>query len=357
MSSTIHPIRLVAGFEIRPPAPGCDLVLERQAAERLGPLIADDLSACVSEVTGGHLVVGPALLEPGQVLSPNHAPWRAMREIARLEGRFEPGVTSIGAVGGRLSHDVLAPYREPPDGLFVCLPLLLVVEGEGFERAESALESRLFDLGGLKPPAMGTLAEITGLDPVHGQLMTLTDLMALVKMQLAGAGLDPFWPPVEHALLSSDKPAELDLPAGLKAHWNTDAAGWELEFKAFDGRALDDYALWIRAFRQTTALLESHLIAWRAVLKNGSAQVDDDNRWVRDPAGSARGPNRACFQPHDSVGLIACSAVLDGELAHYYPLFAGAVGELEAELAGHGIESIAWPAEAVVRNGGFGVDD
>ncbi|MCA1778792.1 MAG: hypothetical protein LC637_05280 [Xanthomonadaceae bacterium] len=342
MSRWPNHIRLVAGFEIRPPSTQARYVFERDQAERLGGLIADDLAACVADVRAGHLVIGPALLEPGQVLSPGHAPWTAMREIARLDGPLEPGVTSIGSRQGRLSHAVLEPCREPPQGLFVCLPLLVAVEAARFETLATQLEQVLFERGGLQPPAMGTLADATGLDPVHGQLMTQADLMALVKMQLAGAGLDPFWPPVEHALLAPDQAASLELPAGLKALWNIKAGGWELEFAIPQefGSASDAWALWLRSWRQTIALLETHLVPWRALTDEPVATVDDANQWVRAANGPADGPNRAWIRQHPEVGLIGYSSIIDGQRADYFPLHAEAIGALKARFAECGIDQI-----------------
>ncbi|MDT8409293.1 MAG: hypothetical protein RQ741_06815 [Wenzhouxiangellaceae bacterium] len=354
MSAAPHHIRLLAGFEVRPASTDARFEFDRPASERLGRLIADDLAACVAEVVDGHLVTGPALLEPGQLTSPQHTPWAAMLNLASLDKAFAPGITSIGTPRGQMSHATLGPYRLPPQGLFLCLPILLALTEQQAPRLgpalESALERRLFEHGGLKPPAMGTLAELTGLDPVHGQLMTETDLMALLKMQLAGAGLDPFWPPVEHALLSPDQPVQLELPAGLVADWNLEARGWEIPFQTLRQASVDieQYALWLRAFRQTTALLENHLVAWRTRLNErdveaqrvDSPRMDEHGGWVLQPAGRQSGPNRAWSHQHPSVGLIACSAVIDGALNHYYPLHAEAIGELEQHFRDHGIARI-----------------
>src|SRR6056297_3197928 len=273
MNDVSNHIRLVAGFEIRPPAGKCRFVFERDESRRLGGLVAEDLSHCVPEVTAGHLVTGPALLEPGQIISPDHAPWQAMARVSGLGAAPAPsaGITSIGAHLGQLAHAPLMPYWSPPRGLFLCLPILLAVEAAELDPLGSRLEQTLFESGGLRPPAMGTLADITGLDPVHGQMMTRTDLMALLKVQLAGAGLDPFWPPVEHALLEPKRAERLELPGGLVADWNVNAGGWELEFVPLHLAVVDpdEYALWLRALRQTTALLESHLVRWRATSGSG----------------------------------------------------------------------------------------
>ena len=204
MADIPHHIRLVAGIELRPPGPGARFEFTRDESERLGALAAEDLARVVPDVTAGHLVTGAALLEPGQTVNPETAPWQAMARLADLGQGLDPGVTSLGVHRGQPPSDTLVPYRSPPQGLFLCLPLLLAMTPARADQARSKLEATLFESGGLHPPFMAALADIPGLEPVHGQLMTNADLTALLKVQLAGAGLDPFWPPVEHAMEEID---------------------------------------------------------------------------------------------------------------------------------------------------------
>lgn len=323
-------IRLVVGIEIRPPAADARYVLERNAAERIGGHIAEDLAACVEAVTAGHLACGPALLEPGQVLAPErHAPWARLAELARLDRPQAPGVTTLGANRGRLPDPVLGPTPAAPSGLFLCLPLLLRIEDD-VDAVAAALERKLFDAGGLRPPALGELAAATGLEPVHGQLMTHTDLMALVKMQLAGAGLDPFWPPVEQVLLAPEQPAELDLPAGLRAQWRPDAAVvvFPLDFDA-DGRiAADSHTLWWRAFRQQTAVLDQHRIDWEVESHSPRAVVDPQMRWIEVDAGPAPDAAAGAVEQDRELGLLGFRAVRDGRWVLSYPLRAEGIAAL-----------------------------
>lgn len=343
MNAASNHIRLVAGFEIRPPATGARLVFERDESERLGALVAEDLAHCVQEVTAAHLVTGPALLEPGQIISPEHAPWAAMARVAGLSSDSGPapdaGITSIGAHRGQLAHAPLMPYWSPPRGLFVCLPIVLAGAAGALEPLGSKLEQTLFETGGLRPPAMATLAEITGLEPVHGQLMTRADLMALLKVQLAGAGLDPFWPPVEHALIEPGTAATLQLPGGLAVEWNVAAAGWEIEFVPFHRAGADaaEYALWLRALRQTTALLESHLIRWRATSRHEHTEIETQSRWARCDLGPSERTDRGWTVEHPEVGLVAYTAVVDGRYSAYYPLDPDAVNDLQRVLRGSGV--------------------
>ncbi|MDX1625437.1 MAG: hypothetical protein R3323_02880 [Wenzhouxiangellaceae bacterium] len=339
MAESNESLPLVIGLEIRPVDRAARLVLEREDAERLGGAIAEDLAHCVEAVTGAHLVVGPALLEPGQVLSPGHAPWPALERIAARHGT-EPGVTSLGAVGGRLSHDLLLPLHDRPTGLFLCLPMVLRAAADR-DALSRQLEERLFDSGSARPPLLSALSEATGLDFVHGQFLTRTDLMALVKVQLAGAGLDPFWEPVEHALLEPRRPAEIELPAGIGARWEPDSLGWTLRFEPVG--SADDLPgdlLRLRAFRQATALLESHFVPWRAEAGSEGVRIDDRNRWAVHDRGPVQGAPRAVAQVDAGVGLVAWSAVVDARRIDVYPLASDALSEAEQWLRDQGVEDI-----------------
>lgn len=341
MSDILHHIRLVAGIEFRPPDPGACFEFGRADSERLGTLAAEDLAGVVAEVTAGHLVTGPALLEPGQVVNPETAPWKAMTRLAGLDERRDPGITSLGVHRGQSPSETLVPYRSPPQGLFLCLPLLLAMPPACADDGRSKLEATLFEAGGLHPPFMATLAEISGLEPVHGQLMTHADLMALLKVQLAGAGLDPFWPPVEHAILSPDETARVALPARLAADWNPSARGWEFRFVALDesGSEPEQWLLWLRALRQTATLLESFLMRWRVTAASENTTIDPDSRWVERRLGRGHG-RQACRVEHGSVGLVGYAATTAGDRFAFYPLDPDAVGDLEDELRRRGVEVI-----------------
>ena len=260
-----------------------------------------------------------------------------MIEVGRLTQAFEPGVTAIGTHQGKSARDELVPFHTQASGLFLCLPLLLSLDGDAAIALETELEQTLFDQGGLKPPSLGTLYELTGLEPVHGQLMTLTDLMALTKMQLAGAGLDAFWAPVEHALLQAEQPFDSELPAGLNARWNADQQHFEIEFLTFDQMqsSTEDYALWLRAFRQTTALLDTHWIDWQCV--NTHWPIGAQGRWLTESGEASQAESGQVWtQQLDGVGLVAYSMVEQGRLQHVYPLTGNAIPALQQQFIQQG---------------------
>jgi hypothetical protein len=162
--------------------------------------------------------------------------------------------------------------------------------------------------------------------------MTRTDLMALLKVQLAGAGLDPFWPPVEHALLAPETPSQLELPASVSADWDPTTRRWSLEFTPFHEAGCDGdaYALWLRSFRQTTAMLDAHLVDWR--VRAGETGRTEPGSWLAWPLAADRASRRVWEIRRDPVGLVGYSAVMDGCRHAFYPLSANAAGQLADRL-------------------------
>lgn len=304
MNNALKHIPLAVAVEIAgaPRPPASTLMLDREAAERFGGLLAEDLAHTVATVTRAHLVTGPALLSPGRLLTTDSPAWAALGRMARFEHGFAPGITSIGTHQGRPPDPALAPSGGVPDGRLLMLPALLVCLADDHDELVSALERELFERASLRPPSLATLAEATGLQSTHGQWMTRADALALVKMQLAAAGLDPFWPPLEHALITPDQALALDLPAGLAARWMPDARRWQLEFRPIGERSQrEDWALWLRSLRQTVALLDVHAIDWQIVTGDAHIRIDPGQRWVeqRQPA-----PTLAGRIEHPQLGLI-----------------------------------------------------
>ena len=335
MNQASNLIRLVVGIEVRPRQAKVRFVLDREQATRIGGHLADDLAGCVEAVTGGHLAIGPALLEPGQVLAPElRSPWQALARAARLDRPQAPGITSIGTHDGQLPDRMLGADPTPPAGQFLCLPLLLQV-GPDRDEILAALERKLFDGGALKPPAMGELAAATGLDPIHGQLMTLTDLMALLKMQLAGAGLDPFWPPIEHVLLLPEQATKIELPGDIQARWNPERQMLTISLAINDNGdvAVDVPRLWWRAFRQQTALLDQHRIDWQVEATTPGLHIDPTMRWARVDRGVSDDADEVVPERDPELGLLSFHSNRGRRRYRYYPLRSEGIAELQSMLA------------------------
>jgi len=339
MSENVHHIRLLAGLEIQPGA-NPRRVLDKHGAEQLAEHLAEDLWRVVPAVDRTLLVLGASLFEPFELMRPGFPAWLALEELAdttlRAHG-FEPRILAIGAHHARMPHRQLQPPDESPQGQFVALPITLICREEDEERLQKTLEEQLFERGNIDPPARALLSETAGLETVHGQLLTLADLIALQHVQLDSAGLGGFWTVVEHALIDGDS-CEHELPAGLRARWLTDGKRIEIPFVTLDQAAgdPDDYALWLRAFRTLTTLLDSHAIDWRAV-PHEPVVFDSDSSSMIESAGSTNHAEGITVHHHPDIGLLAWTVVEDGRMMHIYPLRPESANQIMSELAARGL--------------------
>lgn len=336
MSFEPHHIRLLIGIETEPgPMPG--RTLARPACEGLADALATDLARLAPKADTSLLVVAGTLLEPADVLRPGFPVWQALESLVRSVAP-DPGgggrVLAIGAHDGRLPEPRLQPPDTPPSGQLLIVPLLLVADEELADELRADLENRLFEHGGVHPPARAVLAAAAGIESTHGQLLTLADLIALQQVQLDTAGMGAFWPVAEQALLEPEADRRFDLPAGLTVEWKDGRAA--IDFQSFDqyGEVPEAYALWVRAFRSLCALLELHGIPWQA---RSELTVDDRLNCLVESLGPVEAETSLTLQQHDDCGLLAWTLVEDGRQINLYPLDGRAFARLRDELRQRGL--------------------
>jgi hypothetical protein len=300
-------------------------------------MLAADLARTVPAADQSMLVVSGSIFEPGQLLRPGLPAWTALSDAAApviREQGLAPQLLAIGAHQGRLPDRRLAPAEDGVQSQFVAMPILLLADPESGPDLESELERELFERGSIDPPARALLHDALGLDSVHGQLLTATDLLALQHVQMDAAGLGSFWPVVEHALLSPDQSRAYELAAGLKAQWRAEDEVLEIEFLKFsavgDGEE-NTYRLWQRALRTLTALCDSHGLQWQSQ-GSDSDSIQCDGRLIVSTIGPCSTPERAARHVDDDIGLVAWSVVDKGCLQHLYPLDADTARDTERSL-------------------------
>ncbi len=341
MKEPLHHTRLLLGLEIRPPGDGLvHRLLDRADAEHLGHALAADLARVIPEATGSLLTLSAGLLDMTDLIRPGfpaHTGIEQLAEAAMNQQGFEPRVLSIGASGGRMPHPDLMPRQQTPQGLFLAMPLLVSAPTESGRSLENLAEQKLFEHGGLGPPGLQIITRTTGLEPVHGQMLTLHDLMALQQVQLEGAGMDASWKVLESVLVEPDKPFETRSAEGLKMAWDPVDGQVELEFLTprdwLSDRAGDlvHYPFWLRAARRYPALLTAHGLACRWCHGTGRIVQEGPAAWLET---EDEGPYSDGLTRHvmGELGVVAWTRAHGGRLIHYYPLNQQAVDHLKARL-------------------------
>lgn len=328
MKNDFHDIRLLAGFEIEPESIRSRM-LSRAEAEQLASALAADLVRTTPDVEQALMVAGGTVLEPAELLRLDLPVWASLADLAapvlRTHGA-QAQVLAIGAHGGRMPDLRLTAPPRPPDGRFVGIPLLLAVPVADGPGMEQHLESELFEQGGIAPPARALLEQFTGAESVHGQLLTVNDLLALQHVQMDVAGLSAFWSVIEEVLLAPDRDASFHLPANLVARWHSDPRHLDIQFAIFDRfeQAAQHYPLWQRAYRSLTGLADAHGLKWQ-VNFDPDLVHDMDAQVLIHEAGSTHARNAITEQSDPGLGLIAWTVADEGRLRHIYPLSASAV--------------------------------
>ncbi|MGY6588691.1 MAG: hypothetical protein ACXIUB_10465 [Wenzhouxiangella sp.] len=347
-----HHIRLLAGFELEP-RPGMTRRLDRELSQALAQALARDLSRVCPEAERGMLVLGGSLLEPAELLRPGDPAWTALGDLARpviRERGFQSQILAIGSHRGQILDRRLAGDQEEPQGAFLALPILLIVDAADAEEINRALEATLFEKGSIDPPARALLGEQAGINTVHGQLLTRNDLLAIQHVQMDTAGLGGFWPLVENVLIDASNDHELTLPGDLIARWEASEQSVSLPFSTFDeaGLGLDDYAQQLAAFRAVQSLLALHGIAWSCRdAQSGAARPADQ---LRETGRSETADDGVTIQLHPACGLVAWTVSRAGQLEHWYPLSPTGFEQLQQD-----IEALGLPVHrrepAAVRDG------
>lgn len=334
MSERLHHIRLLAGFEVHPDS-GRTRILDKSDCEQLAAALAQDLARVVESARSAMLIAAGSLLEPTELLRPGFMAWQALADLARpvIRDHGTSGqILAIGSHGGRLPDARLSPAGPKAAGHFLAIPVLLICDAEDGPQLGAELERELFERGAIQPPARAILAESTGFDSVHGQLLTLNDQLALQHVQMDTAGLGGFWPVVQQALLEPESAADFDLPGTVQARWNEADRQVDIEFLSFDqfGTGPDEYALWVRAWRSLTLLLDSHAIAWQA---RSDLDHDEEHGCLVEDAGPTDRADGLTIQAHPDCGLIAWTRVRSSHQHNIYPLSAHGFSALRQHFA------------------------
>ncbi len=342
MSQPLHHTRLLLGLEIRGPETISQRMLPRARAEALGHAVAADLARVVPDATASLLSLAATLLDLTDLLRPGlpaHRALEQMAEAAMNQQGFEPRILSIGAGGGRMPDAALMPRSQRPQGQFLLMPLLLSAPPQVGQKLETLCEQKLFEHGGLGPPALEILGQETGLEAVHGQLLTLFDLLAMQRVQLEGAGLDAPARLLEAVVTGPENPAEETTAEGLHMRWDPEEAAVELEFiepsawAARHGQGLRHYEFWLKAARQVPALLAAHGLASRWQHPEARKRSHGQAHWleIEDPE-PARGPGLT-RHAYPELGAVAFTLSDGRRQTHYHPLDRAGLEYLDERLS------------------------
>ncbi len=259
-----------------PPAP-----LSVAAAAALAGHLAKDLNLILDGIEQLGLILPGALYDQTEILQPGFPLIEALADLYRrsLQGGFTPSVIALGSDSGYLPVAAIDPQRRPGSGPLLLLPFCLVGPREALGHAARVMEDGLLQNGETSLATREAVQQAFGVTALNLSFATLSDLCALLRVQLEGNGLLPLWELLEQAWFARPGVRSATLESGNRFLVAGDHA--HTLFYTFDdwaqfgpGRTLptvelgEGYRRWARLQRQYVMALEAYGLHVRWVLAN-----------------------------------------------------------------------------------------
>ncbi|MGN2253373.1 hypothetical protein ACFWZ4_08350 [Frateuria sp. GZRe12] len=339
----------VLALECSPGSSPAAMTLDRDQAEALAALIAEDLHALVPRIGEARLALAGALFDPVELLRPGFPVWATLDDLARRvpRGHLE-NVVAFGSHDGRMPAPTLVPEPGHAGGALRLLPLsVLAPEALAGDLAQD-MEVQLVGRGEAGARTADWLMRTLGVQLEHARYLSRNDLLALTCVQYEHVNLAPLWTMLEAALLTPYQPETALSARGLPLRYAEGAvhagapSAWLARQPGETAERAHGFAGLVFELRQYAALLQAHHLPLN--LDQGEA----DAGWLLETLAA---PDPALAPPalfaHEAPGLgtVAITAAQAGAddhpyvLAHGYPLAPQALGPLVAVLAArYGIE-------------------
>jgi hypothetical protein len=329
-------------------------------SEQMLAHIAADLKSLFPEISKCSLIAAGALFDQTQVLRPSYPVFAALEAVSTNDSaeHFKPGLVSIGATNGKMPSADLQPLPEIPLGLLQLLPVVIQGPSEMVSGLGQAMEYRFIEEGQLSAHSAAWLESAFGISLNHARMMTLTDLNAMLHMQLSHFGFLPLWELLDAGLSESDRPVHVQTESGQEFYWENGSV--HTRFETFDGWAAHGkgarivperqalaagYGDWTREIRQYLTTLRAHGLDVQFHLSPGDTPLE--GTFLKEISESAPGTGDSTITEHSygELGTIAVT-VRNGDIVeNYYPLCSRGLNDIQTHIRKHvpGVHSVAFP--------------
>lgn len=338
-------------------------LLERAAAEQVLAHIATDLTAMFPAIDRCSLSMAGALFDQTQILRPHLPVYTALETLQQSSNPgtdFQARLLSIGSNEGQMPLQELQPFEDIPLGLLQILPLLISGPVEYVEGLMDEMEHRFLEQGQVSAHSAKALESQFQVSINHARFMTITDLNALLRMQLEHYGFLPLWELLDAAMASSVVTLEVNTPEGLTFKWQDETVhsyfesfdwwaqyGGGAEKPAEDQQLQSAYANWTREYRRYLTMLTAHGVRVSQHLP-GLEDAGLTTTFLLEESTRAPEPSAAQVTAHsvDDLGIIAVTVVNGGRQMNFYPLQASGLNDLHQFIRDQGYSGdIAYPAQ------------
>jgi len=336
-------------------------LLERAAAEQVLAHLAADLGAMFPGISQCSLCMAGALYDQTQVLRPGLPVYTSLENLQHASNPgadFKPRMLSIGASDGRMPMQELRPFENIPLGLLQILPLVVSGPAPAMEKLAEEMEHRFLEKGQVSAHSAKALETQFHVSVTHARFMTITDLNAMLRLQLEHFGFLPLWELLDAAIGAGSGELEVVTPAGPRFKWSGGAVhsffesfdwwaqrGGGRELPAGQHRLQAAYADWTREFRRYQTMLTAHGVRVSQHLADlEDAELTDS--FLLEESVNTPDPSAAPVTAHiaDDLGTIAVTVVSGQRQMNLYPLRASGLNELHQFIRDEGFSGdIAYP--------------
>jgi hypothetical protein len=332
-------------------------------AEQMLAHVAADMRALLPGLAECSLIAAGALFDQTQILRPGYPVFAALEATAAVPasvGRpFKPGLVSIGAADGVMPTEALQPGADIPLGLLQLLPVVVHGPAALVEELGQAMEYRFLEQGQLSPHSAAWLQTAFRICVNHARLMTLTDLNAMLRLQLDHFGFLPLWELLDAALSGRDGALRVNTPSGKTLEWRDGEVHAVFEtfyYWAREGGGAGlpaarlalagGYGDWTREMRQYTTTLRAHGVAIRFHPPGAGPALAGTYFSESSDAAPQDGDPAVTEHSFGDLGTVAVTAVVGDRIENYYPLRPRGLNDIQARLREvvRGGHTVAFPA-------------
>ena len=317
-------------------------------AEQLLAHLAADLKSLFPSILHCSLIAPGALFDQTQILRPAYPVFSALESasIAERSDGFLPGLISIAAKNGVMPADKLQPQDDIPLGLLQVLPCVLHGPADQISELGQDMEYRFLEEGQLSAHSAKWLETAFGIAINHARFMTLTDLNAMLRLQLDHFGFLPMWELLDAALNDHTDSLAVQTASGKDFEWRNNAV--HTDFESFDywanegaGREREGasrllasgYGDWTREVRQYLTTLKAHGIRLEFHLPGGDLESLPGSYFVECSEAGPEADSAVVTQHHfEELGTVAVSLVREGKLLNYYPLSPDGLNDIHTSI-------------------------
>jgi hypothetical protein len=252
----------------------------------------------------------------------------------------------------------LQPFENIPLGLLQVLPLLISGPAEDVKELAAGMEHRFIEQGQVSAHSAKALEAQFQISVNHARFMTLTDLNAMLRLQLEHYGFLPLWELLDAAMNARASELEVITPSGLRFKWQGGVVhsffesfdwwaqhGGGVKVHASKQQLQPAYADWTREYRRYLTMLTAHGVSVSQHLP-GLDDTELTHSFLLEESTNTPGPSAAPVTAHsvDDLGTMAVTVVNGVRQMNFYPLKASGLNDLHQFIREQGYSGdIAFP--------------